>query len=204
MAGFGRRHFFFLVGVVSWVEKQERWLQMEEIVLVRPNEGMKEAALTFRQAFFDAGEDIINGASLFDKLDTYEDWLAHLAGVATEEGAARKSWVPSSTFFGVRKSDGALVGVIDIRHRLNDFLRESGGHIGYSVLPAERRKGYARQMLALALDYSRGLGVDEVLMGCDADNEASKRTIVGAGGQFVREFIHADDGALVEHYTIRL
>lgn len=75
-----------------------------------------------------------------------------------------------------------LVGFVAIRHRLNDFLLEEGGHIGYSVRPSRRREGHASRALALALDEARRLGLGRVLVTCDDDNLASARTIETNGG----------------------
>lgn len=78
--------------------------------------------------------------------------------------------------------DGEVVGFVSIRHELNDWLRRFGGHIGYSVRPSRRRRGYARAALALALERCRKLGLERVLVTCDDDNVGSYRTIEGAGG----------------------
>ena len=75
-----------------------------------------------------------------------------------------------------------FVGYLAIRHRLNDFLLEEGGHIGYSVRPSRRREGHATRAVKLALDEARGLGIDRVLITCDHDNDASRQTIERAGG----------------------
>ena len=75
-----------------------------------------------------------------------------------------------------------VIGFLAIRHRLNDFLLEEGGHIGYSVRPARRGEGHATRALALALDRAAELGIDRVLVTCDEDNEPSRRTIEGNGG----------------------
>ena len=75
-----------------------------------------------------------------------------------------------------------VVGFVQVRHGLNDHLRETGGHIGYSIRPTRRRRGHATRALRLALDRARVVGLDRVLVTCDDDNVASVRTIESAGG----------------------
>lgn len=78
--------------------------------------------------------------------------------------------------------DGEVVGFLSFRHELNEWLREAGGNIGYSVRASRRRRGYASAALRLGLDRAREIGLDRVLVTCDDDNIASARTIEGAGG----------------------
>jgi predicted acetyltransferase len=89
--------------------------------------------------------------------------------------------VPTSFLFAF---DGdRIVGRVSIRHRLNDVLRLSGGHIGYVVVPEFRRQGYATAMLRLALRFAHDrIGLDRVLVTCDDDNVGSIRTIESNGG----------------------
>lgn len=87
--------------------------------------------------------------------------------------------------------DGDVVGFIQLRHALNDFLENVGGHIGYSVRPSARRQGHARRALGLVLDEARRLGLERVLLTCDEDNAASARTIESQGGELQDVF----DGA---------
>lgn len=77
-----------------------------------------------------------------------------------------------------------ILGFLAIRHRLNRFLFDQGGHIGYSVRPSARRQGIASAALELGLAEARGLGIDPVLVTCDEDNAASRRTIENSGGQY--------------------
>jgi predicted acetyltransferase len=98
-----------------------------------------------------------------------------------------------------------VVGFLSFRHRLNEWLREVGGHIGYAVRESRRRRGYASAALRLGLDRAREIGLDRVLLTCDDDNVASSRTIEGAGGvlQDVRD--QSERGhALLRRYWITL
>ncbi|MFT4083894.1 MAG: GNAT family N-acetyltransferase [Nocardioides sp.] len=79
-------------------------------------------------------------------------------------------------------ADAGLIGFIAIRHTLNDFLLDVGGHIGYSVRPSRRRQGHATRALALALDRAGELGLSRVLVTCDVDNAASAAVIEANGG----------------------
>lgn len=89
------------------------------------------------------------------------------------------------TYFWILETepaDGAVVGFLAVRHALNDFLLEQGGHIGYSVRPSAQRRGHASRALGLGLDHAAALGLARVLLVCEPDNAASRRTIEGAGG----------------------
>ena len=94
---------------------------------------------------------------------------------------------PSNIWLTVRKSDGRVVGMIDCRTVLTDFLRQYGGHIGYCIRPTERRKGYAKEQLRLALETYRAAGEERVLITCDPENPASERTILANGGVLENE-----------------
>jgi predicted acetyltransferase len=91
-------------------------------------------------------------------------------------------WVPNSFLVGV--VNGKIIGRLSLRHQLNDFLRSHGGHIGYGVVPSERKRGYASEMLRQALPLCVGLGIEQVLMTCEIDNIASRKGIEKNGGVY--------------------
>lgn len=108
-------------------------------------------------------------------------------------------WVPTTFLAAV--DDGRLVGRASIRHELNDWLARYGGHIGYAVMPAERRRGYGTEILRQSLVVARSLGIEPVLVTCDVDNIASAGVIERCGGEF--DSVVAGDGAPKRRYWFR-
>jgi predicted acetyltransferase len=111
------------------------------------------------------------------------DFPAHLRELAQEE-RDEPGRVPVSWFWLLRQSDNCLVGTSLLRHRLSEGLLHDGGHIGYSICPTQRRKGYGTCLLALTLDEARRLGLERVLVMSGTDNLASIRIIENNGGVY--------------------
>lgn len=84
--------------------------------------------------------------------------------------------------FLVADVDGVPVGRVSVRHELTDYLREIGGHVGYAVAPAHRRRGYATAMLRQSVALLAAGGVARVLVTCDVDNVGSAAVIEACGG----------------------
>lgn len=110
--------------------------------------------------------------------------------------------VPDSTFFCLDETRNIIVGAVSIRHYLNDALLSDGGHIGDGVRPSERRKGFATEMIGLALEECKKLGIKNVLMVCDKDNIGSAKSIINNGGVLENEI--TVDGVEVQRYWIKL
>ena len=157
--------------------------------------------------------------------DMMEEWLAHYDGhdkneltplaifrndyrdfdfyiSRLERDKPQDGMVPASTFFCFDDERNIMVGAVNIRHYLNDYLLKYGGHIGDGIRPSERRKGYATKMIALALDECRKLGLQRVLMVCDRDNVGSAKSIINNGGVLENEV--ENDGVVEQRYWIEL
>jgi predicted acetyltransferase len=93
--------------------------------------------------------------------------------------------VPQTTYW--LEEEGTILGMIKLRHYLNEGLLEHGGHIGYMIHPDQRGKGYGKKMLALALEKSRLKGLDSVLITCNQDNYGSRGIIEANGGRLWKE-----------------
>ena len=111
--------------------------------------------------------------------------------------------VPDSVFFLLDEERNILLGAVNIRHYLNDYLLQYGGHIGDGIRPSERRKGYATKIISLALIECKKLGIDKVLMVCDKSNIASAKSIINNGGILENEFVD-EDGEINQRYWIQL
>lgn len=154
--------------------------------LVRPTAAYEAQVMAYRRAFLDSGDDL-DGCAGLERCESYAVWLDFDTRLKALYG---DGCVPSTVYLAVREADDTLVGMIDCRQFLSDFLLNYGGQIGYSVHPAHRRKGYAKEMLALALyEHYRPRGVARVLVTCDRDNEASRRTILANGGRMENEVV---------------
>lgn len=102
------------------------------------------------------------------------------ACLAAEQPSPDGRRVPSRYYWIVDGEE--VIGFLNLRCELNAWLLEEGGHIGYSIRPSRRRQGHARRALALGVRRAGELGIDRVLVTCDDDNEASRRTILAGGG----------------------
>ncbi|MBQ7173731.1 MAG: GNAT family N-acetyltransferase [Clostridia bacterium] len=115
-----------------------------------------------------------------------------------------KGKVQATQYLYLREEDQKVVGVIQIRHTLNEVLATWGGHIGYSVASSERRQGYATEMLALALQKCKELGILRVLVTCYPENEGSRKTILKNGGVYESTVYVDEIKKEVERYWIDL
>ncbi|TDD59080.1 GNAT family N-acetyltransferase [Kribbella antibiotica] len=115
----------------------------------------------------------------------FERFVAETRGSADPDAVLADGIVPYTSLWLVDGDE--WLGRLSLRHELTPPLLELGGHIGYCVRPSARRRGYATQMLVQSLPVAARLGIDPALLTCDADNDASRRVIQAAGGEFEDE-----------------
>ena len=159
-----------------------------EIYLVRPTIQLKEQALDYREEHFKNGERVINGSELLDQIENYEEWLSSVT-LNADSKTVNENWVVTDTFFAVRKKDNRIIGVIDLRHTLNDFLKDFG-NCGYSVRPSERKKGYATEMLHQLIDVAKEAGMTELQISVEKTNIGSIKVIEKNSGVYERSFMY--------------
>ncbi len=174
---------------------------MNRLKLVIPNITHKEILMDYKEEFI-RNKDSMDGSAGLSTYKTFEEWYKAFNDNSNEK-TVREGLVPATTYLALNES-GNLIGMIDIRHRLNDNLLNFGGHIGYSVRKSERRKGYATEMLKLALEKCIELNIQEILITCDKNNIASAKTIIANGGILENEIFDANDNTMTQRYWIKL
>ena len=173
---------------------------MEKFKHVKPQIEHERQAIEYINEFYKYNSKI-NGVGGLDKyLDNYSTWLQKLDEDIKRKPTKEK--VPSETFFLIRKNDNKIVGMINIRLELNENLKKIGGHIGYSIRPEERKKGYNKINLYLGLKECQKHGIKDVLMDCDKDNIGSSKTMQALNGVLIKEWYDKQKDRTIQYYII--
>lgn len=174
---------------------------MEGLRLIRPSKEYREQAIEYINEFIKYNS-LIHGAANLDKyIDNYDEWLLKIEHERNMIPGSVEGRVPAETYMLIRLKDNKLLGIINIRLMLNEYLLNYGGHIGYGIRPTERRKGYASYQLYLALKMCLEKGLDRVLITCDKENIASAKTIISCCGVLENELLE-EDGSMCQRYWI--
>ncbi len=172
----------------------------ESMKLIEPTLELESEFFAMVEEFKAEGKDLIDGIGSID-IENFKDSIyqvkEHVRGTGLPEG-----WAPASTYWLICQN--GIVGTCNLRHELNDFLREFGGHVGYSIRPSERRKGFGTQMLGLLLKKAQELGIKRLLATCNDNNIASARIIEKNGGKLADKVIKDGAEILIRRYWIDL
>lgn len=171
---------------------------MSELYLKFPTIEDKHNVLDFKKEYLESGLKFA-GVGGLERIETFEEWLEKINNDLTKETCG-EGRVPSTQYLTYRKEDNKLIGMIQIRYELNDYLLNFGGHIGDCVRPSEQNKGYATEQIRLALEKCKKLNIQKVLITCFKDNIASARTIQKNNGKLENEVI--DNGKIMQRYWI--
>lgn len=173
---------------------------MSRLYLKFPTLEDKSNVLEFKNEFI---ENDVNFAGVggLDRISSYEEWLKKVNNDLHKETCG-EGRVPSTQFLTYRKEDNKLVGMVQLRHELSEYLFNYGGHIGDCVRPSEQGKGYATEQISLALAKCKELNIEKVLITCMKSNIASARTIQKNDGALENEIM--DNGKLKQRYWIDL
>ena len=139
-----------------------------------------------------------DGTSDLKNYDDISKWLIWVENKESKETCP--PYLVTSTQYIFVKDENKIIGMVNVRHNLNENNKTIGGHIGYSIVPSERNKGYGTLQLKYTLEKCKELGLEKVLITCNSKNIASKEIIIKNNGIFENNIISCDD--IFERYWI--
>ncbi len=171
----------------------------KSVKLVKPTISYSEQIIKYREIFL-KNREMIHGSSSLDNYSDLTEWFKKLE-IMENIDTVPACHVPSNTYLLVT-ADDTLIGMVSIRHSLNENLKIIGGHIGYSIHPKFRKKGYGTKQLSLALEECKKLNINKVLITCSSTNIGSKKIIKNNNGIYMDSNQFKDE--IIERYWIKL
>lgn len=175
---------------------------MKEFILIRPTDEYASQISEYRKEFLDA-HDSMDGCGPLRRIEDSNEYIK-VCKEYENPATVPSHLVTATQFLFVRKSDNKLLGMIQVRHCLNDYLSKFAGHIGYSIRPGERRKGYAKKMLKAALPFCKEIGLRRVLITCADGNVGSEKNIIYNGGVYESTIYEPNEAINLKRYWVSL
>ena len=173
------------------------------LLFVEPSMDFAEEIAAYRQEMLDANSSF-DGCFSLKRMPDIQEYVDYCLGWANPRREADEHGAWGTVLLVIRKSDRKMVGCMQVHNVLTERMQKYTGHVGYSVRPSERRKGYAKRMLAKALDFLSSFGFEEINVSCLPDNEASRRTMLSNGGEYIETVYLEEDNVNLEKYRISL
>lgn len=176
---------------------------MDKFYLKAPQAELKSDIIDYLDEFYKCDSDL-SGFGMLARISaefSFEEALEQCLNMADSSYSWAHGRCPNKVFLLIRESDNRIVGNIQVRWDLTDEMLQFVGHIGYSIRPTERRKGYNKINLYLGLIEAKKLGLNNCVIGCDASNTGSDKTMQALGGRLLRSEIDPSDGVLTNVYS---
>ncbi|HQH25916.1 MAG TPA: GNAT family N-acetyltransferase, partial [Oligoflexia bacterium] len=169
--------------------------------LVQPSIEYEASYRSFLAEFQQRQEKLIPFPLLFPA-DDFRALIKRLRDAQTGLGVPQ-GFVAHSTFWLINENC-SMLGMSNLRHELTPQLAREGGHIGYSIRPSQRKRGYGKELLRLTLEQALLRGIKRILITCAKTNTGSVGVILANGGCFDSEEYISKRGEIVQRYWIVL
>ena len=169
---------------------------MEKFYLEEPSLERMNDVKEYIEEHFKYNSKIAGDSGLEEEYVEYEKWLSKME-LLKYPSTCPKNICVGREYFLIRESDNKLIGMINLRWNLNEWMLQNGGHIGYGIRPTERRKGYNKISLYLCLLKAKEFGIDKVLLTADDNNLGSVKTIEALGGVLENKIPSYEDEKIV-------
>ncbi len=177
---------------------------MEQFYLELPSKNRKDQILDYLNEIIIYNSETNGLGALSKIIDGYsfEEALEICLNMQYKKYAKKLGKSQVKTFLLIRKNDDKIIGCINIRWNLTDYMKKYSGNIGYGIRPTERNKGYNKINLYLGLLEAKKLNLNKVMLVCETNNLPSSKTIEALGGILERKEIDPNDGVLTSYYWI--
>lgn len=176
---------------------------MDKFYLKAPQAELKSDIIDYLDEFHKCDSDL-NGFGMLARISakfSFEEALEQCLSMSNSDYSWAHNRCPNKVFLLIRESDNRIVGNIQVRWDFTDEMLRFVGHIGYSIRPTERRKGYNKINLYLGLIEAKKLGLDNCVISCGVSNIGSDKTMQALGGRLLRSEIDPSDGVLTNVYS---